>query len=107
MKARIESRFATMQLAVWFYTHGPDGAVVYDADGSVQERLAVGEDAGEPSLVISEDALKALISQAGDHLPPSSASDRHLADAISVRDRLLSMVEANAAGPPIAGEEAR
>jgi hypothetical protein len=78
------------QFAVWFFRRHPDGGVVvYDADGSVQEQLAAGEYVGEPSLVIAEDALKALVASASDHLPPSSAIERHL----EVRDRLLTLVE--------------
>jgi len=94
----MERRFASMQTAVWFYDPGPDGTVIYDADGSVQERLQPGEDHGEASLVINWDALESLVAAASDHLPPSSAAERHLTDMIGVRDRLLALVEQQAVG---------
>jgi TolB-like protein len=46
-----------------------------------------------PTLTIPVDALAALALAAGDHLPPSAATDRHLDDTIAVRDRMTTLVE--------------
>lgn len=37
--------------------------------------------------------LEAIVAAAHDILPPSAATDRHLKDAVAVRDRLLTLIE--------------
>lgn len=46
-----------------------------------------------PSLRLPREALEQLIAEASDMLPPSRAVDRHLNDAMTVRDRLLAFIE--------------
>lgn len=53
----------------------------------------VGEPRPAPTLSLPHDVWDAIAKKAAGALPPSAATDRHLADAIAVRDRLLTMVE--------------
>ena len=48
----------------------------------------------ELAIVFPRDVWEALAAAAAEALPPSSAVDRHLSDAMGTRDRLLSMLEA-------------
>lgn len=43
------------------------------------------------------DALEAIVAEASDHLPPSAATADALADTRATRDRLLAIVEGQAA----------
>lgn len=76
-----------------------------DSDAGEGQWLAVDtvNERHEPSLVLGVDVWEALASAAADALPPSAATDRHLADAIGVRDRLLVMAE-QAAGVLASGQ---
>lgn len=57
------------------------------------ENVEVAEgDRPDPSLSLPSDLFGALITAGSDILPPSAATERHLADAIKVRDRLLDKV---------------
>lgn len=57
------------------------------------EELALHAELPEPTLELPTEAFEMLVAAGSDHLPPSSATDRHLYDAIGVRDRLLALVE--------------
>lgn len=46
-----------------------------------------------PSLFIPSELLDPLVRALSDVSPPNSAMERHLGDAIAVRDRLLALVE--------------
>jgi hypothetical protein len=46
-----------------------------------------------PSLIFTKDMLEAFVSAACHEVPPGEAVERHLKDALSVRDRLLTLVE--------------
>jgi hypothetical protein len=81
-----------MAVDVWLFGSSPEGTVIFNPDGSVRETIG-GAQRAEPSLTLDGEALKAIIAEGGDHLPPSGAMQRHLDDAIGVRDRLLSLVE--------------
>lgn len=101
MKARLEWAPFRDRVDIWLYQ---DAAVergrvrrVLQADGGWEEiPIAEGAHAGEPvkpTLELPTDALEAIIAAAGDVLPPSAATDRHLRDAVEIRDRLLALVE--------------
>lgn len=93
VKAEIQWRPATFELDIWLWDNAPDGNRVYNLDGTVRETVArYGEDV-EPSGTVSRDVIEALVAAGSDFLPPSGAMQRHLDDAISVRDRLLALVE--------------
>jgi hypothetical protein len=47
----------------------------------------------EPTFEMPLDMLEAIVAAAHDILPPSAATDRHLKDAVAVRDRLLTLLE--------------
>lgn len=53
-----------------------------------------------PSFSLPTGIFEAILTAGGDHLPPSAATDRHLADSTVVRDRLLALVE-RLAGPVV------
>lgn len=57
------------------------------------EHRAEGASLGEPTFRLKSETAGLLAEALSDHLPPSAATSKHLADAISVRDRLLSIVE--------------
>jgi hypothetical protein len=91
MKAEIRRHPASFGVEVYLYGN-PDptsgGCVIYNLDGSVKQTLKFGE-AAEPSFVCDSNTITALIEAGSDFLPLSQATDRHLADAVKVRDRLL------------------
>jgi hypothetical protein len=91
MKAEIRRHPASFGVEVYLYGNPDpmsDGRVIYNLDGSVKQTLKFGE-APEPSFVCDSDTITAIIEAGSDLLPPSQAADRHLTDAIKVRDRLL------------------
>jgi len=45
-----------------------------------------------PTLTLPGDVFKGLIAEGADILPPSAATERHLQDAIKVRDQLLALL---------------
>lgn len=47
----------------------------------------------EPSLRLTGEMLESLLAEAEKVIPASHATERHLTDVISVRDRLLALVE--------------
>jgi hypothetical protein len=96
VKVHIERDWMSRSLRVWFYESAREnGATLIKVKGSdALERVEV--PAGvhpEPSLVLPEDFVEALIREASDVLPPSDATSAHLSDARSTRDRLLAMIE--------------
>ena len=96
-KVRIEQAWTRDAVKVWFYTPLANGTTrVHRLVGHDQWEDVLVEANGllpDPSLVLPASALGALVAEAGDILPPSAATDRHLKDTIDVRDRLLSLVE--------------
>jgi hypothetical protein len=92
LKAVIEYEPGTFLKKVYLYAPGPEGTAVFNLDGTVRETLPLNV-RPEPSALIEDEVLKALMAEASDVLPPSSALAHHLDDAIGVRDRLLTLVE--------------
>lgn len=93
MKAEVERCAVSYASDVWLYTRDTDGITIYNLDGSVRERLPAGAKKPEPSFTFGDEVLRVLIAEASDVLPPDRAQAEHLKDTISVRDRLLSLVE--------------
>jgi hypothetical protein len=94
MRAEAQRCAATFATDIWLYTRDTDGTTIYNIDGSPRETVAHAGEKPAPSYTFNEDVLRALIAAASDVLPPDRAQARHLADAISVRDRLLTLTEA-------------
>lgn len=95
MKVKVEPVWQSFAVNVWFYQHAPDGAIeVFRPEAPLSpERVASEVDLPAPSLVLPNDWIAALVAEASDQLPPSSAQAAHLADAVMVRDRLLTLIE--------------
>lgn len=100
MEARIEHDWPSGGVKVWLYQRHGRGLDVFqyekDAEGGFRWRVEPVYEAAllpEPTFELPRDALPALIEAASDFLPPSAATDRHLKDAIEVRDRALSLIE--------------
>lgn len=47
----------------------------------------------QPSLVMGREMFEAILRAGSDIMPPDAGTERHLKDAIAVRDRLLAIVE--------------
>lgn len=48
---------------------------------------------GMATIEMPLEMLEAIVAASHDILPPSAATDRHLKDAVTVRDRLLALIE--------------
>jgi hypothetical protein len=81
---------------IWIYQDTPKGrmysVVVGEDTWEWRELAPEGAKAPAPSLTLQGDVFQALMAKGADILPPSAAGERHLADAIKVRDRLLDKV---------------
>lgn len=92
MKARIERRWVRDDVAIWLYG---DAHVqyIFGRDGSLLcEPISPGV-MPEPSLVLSMEALEALLDASGDVVTPSRVASEALQDARVTRDRVLAIVE--------------
>jgi hypothetical protein len=81
---------------VWIYQSHPQGTTVFYPEGDVIRTVDIKNGElfpKEPSLRLPNGMLQALVDAAMPQFPPSEALDRHLRDAIGVRDRLLTIVE--------------
>lgn len=83
---------------VWLIRDGTECAYVgrFDERGRITEWTSA--DAGsdsEPTMLLGEHEARALVSALQGHLPASEPQAKHLDDAITVRDRLLTLVEAS------------
>lgn len=98
MKAHIERDPIRQTVRVWLYRSGPDGTLLLHLFPSrIEEVVEPGASLSDnPSLELPEAAFEALVAAGIDFAPPSSAQAEHLADAVKVRDRLLSLVEIGA-----------
>lgn len=105
MRCHIEHSFQTDSYRIWLYTRiGESGArvlqLVPPPEGErppfhqwVREVEAAGGAEVPPTIELPRDALEAIVAKASDHLPPSAAAERHLGDAITMRDRMTALVE--------------
>lgn len=101
MKAHLVHRWDRNSVQVWIYqTSTFDGLRLFQYGGDVpwvdcsegKTRL----DYPPPSLELPRDVFEALVAEGAGVLPPDRAQDRHLTDAIKVRDRLLKLIEGGA-----------
>lgn len=94
MKCHVERAWVSHTVKVWLYDDTPQGIFRLSLDGQFTQ-----VDTGtmpEPTLELREDALQALVAAASEIQPASDATTTHLKDAISVRDRLLALIEREA-----------
>lgn len=65
--------------------------------GALEYHVATGGGAIEPLLRLNgrngTEVLRAIAAKVGETMPPDQAVERHLKDAIQVRDRLLVVIE--------------
>lgn len=97
MQAEIRQCPASFSVEVYLYFRTDSETIVCNLDGSEKASYGPGE-SPEPSFVVDRQVIEAIISAGSDFLPPSQATDRHLADAIGIRDRLLSLMERGIGG---------
>lgn len=91
VKVKIEHDWATLNVKVYLYEAseaGPTRQAILDRYGWNMVEVEPGR-RPEPSLVIPEDWLRTLIAEGSGLLPIDRAGERHLDDAIKVRDRIL------------------
>jgi hypothetical protein len=94
---KLEKRWDRQTIAIWFWRPGDPVLVAQQADEpGLWKDVEVERGARfpvEPSLELPVDLFEQLVGEASDFFPPSAATDRHLKDAVEVRDRLLALVE--------------
>lgn len=100
MRARVEWKWGTDTHNVWLYERatvaGGGGRVLRHLSGDVWEWQEIEEGSTtvvEPTFTLPPGGLQAIVAEAGEVLPPSGQMAKHLDDACTVRDRLLSMLE--------------
>lgn len=98
-KVHLEPNVLMNTVRVYIYDREANGSInlwVYDGDETWHmESISEGEQLPEtPTLTLRREHLESLVAQAGDFLPPSGAQSRHLDDALKVRDRILTLLEA-------------
>jgi hypothetical protein len=92
-RVTLEHQFQLDAYAIWFTS----GEWIIRLDptsgtGRTVEKFDPGTKP-DPSLIIPGELLAKLVAEASDVLPPSAALQRHLSDTMTVRDRLLTLVE--------------
>jgi len=87
LKCRISQNLPRGWYDIWFYTD----KLIWYPDGRYESYEQGTEP--NPSMTLTGDALEALLAEAEKVIPASHATERHLNDAISVRDKLLALVE--------------
>jgi hypothetical protein len=90
---RLEPNFVNDSYRVWIYERSPTRVMQRAAGGGWRFDPFDESELPPPTLELPEDALRALLEEAGKVLPATHATERHLQDAIAVRDRLLNLVE--------------
>lgn len=100
MRARVERNWMNRTVKIWLYSDASNGGVtihevVEGGGGSTfrDVRLEPGVADAAPSIELREDMLEAHLTAAAGVLPASDATTAHLNDTITVRDRLLALVE--------------
>jgi hypothetical protein len=95
VRVHLESDFVRKRIDIWVFDHGD--RLLRPANRAREEVWEeIEPNTGPkpaPSLSIREDVLEGIVAAASDHFPPSAATDRHLNDAIAIRDRLLILLE--------------
>jgi len=95
MKVVAQWRPGTDLIDVWIRQETFNGAALLrmKPDGMWEwKKLEGTAEPVSPTLTFPGDVFNALITEGTDILPPSAATERHLADAIKVRDQLLALL---------------
>lgn len=95
MKVVTQWRPGTDLIDVWIRQETFNGAVLLRMKAESiwgWEKLEQTTGPVSPTLTLPGDVFKALIAEGADILPPSAATERHLSDAIKVRDQLLALL---------------
>jgi hypothetical protein len=97
MKVYIDHRFQAGTVRLYVLDDGPGRRRLWQSQGEGQWSFVdISEGAandGEATFEMPVAMLEAIVAAAHDILPPSAATDRHLKDAVAVRDRLLTLLE--------------
>jgi hypothetical protein len=99
MKVYIDrsSTWARQTVRIYAVDSGPGARRLWQSHGGDKwsfEDIREGQtNDAEPTFEMPLDMLEAIVAAAHDILPPSAATDRHLKDAVAVRDRLLTLLE--------------
>jgi hypothetical protein len=100
MKVHVEHEWMSDGYRVYLYEHHTGGSMVqlFPVDGKTwrQEEIGLGEMLAGPSFTLSRRMMDAFIEATRNIIPASEATQAHLQDAITLRDRLLAMIEKNA-----------
>ncbi len=102
MRAHVRDLFARQSVEVFFYSQAAPGQLLHYwlKDGEwVSGPIKEGTWPEQPSLVLPREMLQALVDESEEVLEPDGATNRHLKDAVKVRDRLLSLVESVVVAP--------
>lgn len=98
IQVTIETPWDRDEAHVWVYGRTSTGNMILNLATLTWTPVEFGARLPEPSLRIPREVLKPLAQAMANHTPPDRALENHLMDALSVRDRLLSIVEHGLAG---------
>jgi hypothetical protein len=94
MNVHIERDWLNDGYSISFFERHPTRVMRRSEQGIITwESVDDGADPVEPTFRLPADALEALLAEAEKVIPASHATERHLTDAVAVRDRLLALVE--------------
>lgn len=84
---------------IWFFFHNINGTINF-INFSNMEYVTLNpgdkpEEKNVTPLKLPYNMIKALIKEGSNILPPDKVMENHLKDTITVRDRLLSLIERN------------
>lgn len=91
MRVDAQSKPGTDMMQVWIRAdHGQKPQVAYvDPDGRLTFEDVDPLKGADPTLELQGEVWEAFLAKANGILPPSASTERHLQDAIKVRDRVL------------------
>ncbi len=98
MECHIEYQPYNLEAEIWFYFSTPSGTTFLSFPNKKYVTINLAEDPkgkGIKPLTLPYHLLKALINAGSELLPPDKAMENHLKDSITVRDRLLTIIEKN------------
>jgi hypothetical protein len=93
VNVHIERDWLRLGYSITFFERHPTRVMRLSELGATWEAVEEGAAPTEPTLHLPADALEALLAEAEKVIPASHATERHLTDAVAVRDRLLTLVE--------------
>lgn len=86
---------------VWICEYIPGGARILSTEGTKMYVARRDAELGAPSFTIRTDVLEQLVKEAANIVPPQQAVVDHPRDAVSVCDRLLTMIERLCMAPTV------